>query len=267
MSQQPEEKPHSISTDVKATVDKTKQAVSQAQQQIEERLSMPGLLKQGLESLEAFLNPDLDIEEQIPVSILNGAKGVVFLSVVKGGLVLGGAVGTGFVTVRRDYAQGWSGPCAIGMVGVQWGFNIGVQKTDHIIVLRDDTSVKAFVGKGQLKLGADASIALGPKGRDAEVALSVNDKGYAPTASYSMAKGAYVGLSLEGQVLAIRNDCNEDYYKKKVEPSKIFDGSVEAPSNENYEAISKKLNEYVKAKGKSVKEKETVSDKTDQKDD
>jgi len=204
-----------LKDDVKASVDKTKEVVADAQKKIEDRLSMSGLLKQGQDSLQAFLNPDFDVEEQIPVAILAGAQGVIFMTVVKGGLGVGGSIGTGFAIARRDYAQGWSGPCAIGMVGVQWGLNIGVQKTEHIIVLRDETAVKVLVGKGQIKLGADASIAIGPKGRDAEVAVSANDKGYAPTAAYSMSKGAYIGISLEGQVIAVRNDCNEDYYKKK----------------------------------------------------
>jgi len=249
-----QEKDENKETEQQDTSAKVKQAVSDAKEKIEDRLSMPGLLKQGKQSLDAFMNPDLEVEEQIPVQILSGAKGVVFLTVVKGGLGVGGSIGTGFAIVRMDYAQGWSGPCAIGMVGVQWGFNIGVQKTEHIIVLRDDTAVKTLIGKGQLKLGVDASIAVGPKGRDAEVALSVNDKGYAPTASYSMSTGAYIGVSLEGQVIAIRNDCNEDYYKQKVEPAKIFDGSVAAPKNDDYKSICKALDEYVKPKKKSLKD-------------
>jgi len=254
MSQQPKEEDKE-STDSQDKTSKVKQVVSDAKEKIEDRLSMAGLLKQGKESLEAFMNPELEVEEQIPVQILSGAKGVIFLTVVKGGVGIGGAsIGTGFAIARMDYAQGWSGPCAIGMVGIQWGLNIGVQKTEHIIVLRDDTAVKTLIGKGQLKLGVDASIALGPKGRDAEVALSVNDKGYAPTASYSMSTGAYVGISLEGQVIAIRSDCNKDYYNKEILSAKILDGSESPPKNEDYKSLCKMLDEYAKPKKKSLKD-------------
>jgi len=244
----------STKDEVKETIEKTKQVVSDVQHKIEDRLSMAGLLKQGQLSLESFLSPDFDVEEQIPVAILSGAKGVLFLTVVKGGLGVGGSIGTGFSIVRREYAQGWSGPCAVGMVGLQWGFNIGVEKTEHIIVLRDDTAVKTLIGKGQIKLGVDASIAIGPKGRDAAIALSVNDKGYAPTASYSLSKGAYIGVSLEGQVITIRNDCNEDYYKQKVEPSKIFQGKVDPPDDQTLKTICVMLDEYTKRQGKSLKD-------------
>jgi len=188
------------------------------------------------------------------VKILAGAKGVVFLTVVKGGFVVGGSVGTGII-ITRNAKYGWSGPCAVGLAGFQWGFNIGVQKIENIIVLHDDLSLKTFCGKGQFKLGIDASIAAGPKGRNAEVALSVNDKRYAPTLSYSMSKGIYLGISLEGQAIAVRNDCNEDFYQQKIQPDKILDGSIQPPNNnEDYSAICNMLDEYATTEGKSEKD-------------
>jgi len=102
-------------------------------------------------------------------------------------------------------------------------------------------------------VGVDASVAAGPKGRDANVALSLNDKGYAPTASYSMGKGAYIGVSLEGQAIAVRNDCNEDYYEQKTQPEKILNGSIKQPhKNDDYDSICNMLDEYTKREGKSV---------------
>jgi lipid-binding SYLF domain-containing protein len=232
-------------------MNKAKLFVAKTKDKIDDRLSMAGLLKQARQGLQEFLNPDLDIEEQIPFKILSGAKGIALLTVVKGALGIGGVAGTGIIITRTN--SGWSGPCAIGLAGIQWGFNIGVQKVENIIVLRDDMAVKTFAGKGQLKFGVDASIAAGPKGRDAAVALSVNDKGYAPTASYSMGKGIYIGISLEGQGIAVRNDCNEEYYQQKVEPNKILDGTVKPPIvNEDYIAICNILDEYTKREGNSV---------------
>ncbi len=100
------------------------------------------------------------MEEQIPKELLKRAKGIVFLTTVKASLGIGASAGTGVIVARGDFGDGWSAPCAIGMGGVQWGFNIGASKVDTIIVLRTDDSLKTFSGKGQLKLGADAGIAV-----------------------------------------------------------------------------------------------------------
>jgi len=86
---------------------------------------------------------------------------------------------------------------------------------------------------------------VGTKGRDANVALTANDKGFAPIVSYSMAKGAYIGVSLEGQAIAVRGDCNEDFYGKKATVTEIFDLSVQAPPNDDLAAISAMLNSYI----------------------
>lgn len=225
----------------------------------EDRFKMEGQLKAARESLQKFLDPSLKIEEQIPPKLLAGARGIVFLSSIKGGFGIGGSAGTGVIMCKLDYSGGWSGPCSIGLLGGQWGLNIGVQKTDFIIVLRDNSAVKAFTSKGQLKFGADASIAAGPVGRDANVALTVNDKSYAATVSYSMAKGAYIGFAIEGQGIAIRDDCNTAFYGTKFSAAQILGGHMEKeiPSNENYTQICKILDEYTK----DVPMKEVKTDK------
>merc|ERR1712228_462656 len=113
-----------------------------------------------------------------------------------------------------------------------------------IIILRDDSALKVFSGQGLLKFGGDASIAVGPKGRDAEVAVSANDKGdYAATVSYSMAKGLYVGVALKGEGIVVRDDCNEKYYGKKIAVKDILssNGTVE---NEDYDEICKMIENY-----------------------
>jgi lipid-binding SYLF domain-containing protein len=225
------------------TMDKVKDSISTSHTTVEYRFEMPGLIDQALFTLQEFLSPHLVVEEQIPIKILSGAKAVVFLTVVKGGVGISGAVGTGMVIARNEKGK-WSGPCAILLAGVDIGLNIGIEKSDHIIILRDEKAIRAFESVGQLKLGLDASIAAGPKGRDASIGVHVGDKGYAATVSYSMAKGVYLGLSLEGQIITIRNDCNEQYYGKQVEPGKILDGTVKAPKNKNLEQIYKILDTY-----------------------
>jgi len=238
---------NSIKESSQATMDKVKETISNTQSGVEHRFLMEGLIEQAYLSLEEFLSPHLSVEDQIPVKILSGAKAVVFLTVLKGGVGISGSVGTGIVIAQNKKGK-WGGPCAILLAGIDIGLNIGIEKSDHIIILRDESAIRAFGSVGQLKLGLDVSIAAGPKGRDAEIGLSVGDKGYVTTASYSMAKGAYIGLSLEGQIITIRNDCNEQYYGKPVEAREILDGSIKAPKNKNLKQIYKILDTFIDEK-------------------
>eukprot|EP01084_Bolivina_argentea_P219880 372784_1 len=195
---------------------KMKEAAIKAKEAANARLTMEGQLKAAHESLQKFLSPDLEAEKQIPIQLMHNIKGIVFLSVIKVSFGGGGSIGSGVMMTQLEYGAGWSGPCSLGVLGGQWGFNMGAQKTDFIIILRDEKAVKLFTGKGQIKFGADASIAAGPVGRDAQIAMGVNDKGYAQTISYSMAKGLYVGVALEGQGISVRQDCNEKFYGEKL---------------------------------------------------
>jgi len=223
---------------------KAKESAVQAKEDLDARLTMEGQLKAARTSLALFLSPTLEAEKQIPVELMKGAKGIVFLSSLKASFGLGASIGSGIIMSRLDYDAGWSGPCSIGLLGGQWGFNIGAQKTDFIIILRDADAVKLFSGKGQIKFGADASIAAGPHGRDAQIAVGANDKGYAATMSYSMAKGLYVGLALEGQGITVRDECNEKFYGKKVECKDILVAEGGAVKNEDYDAICELLTNY-----------------------
>jgi lipid-binding SYLF domain-containing protein len=229
------------------TMDKVKDSLSSTQTTVEHRFEMSGLIEQAYLTLQEFLSPHLAVEEQIPIKILSGAKAVVFLTVLKGGVGISGSVGTGIV-IARNHKGKWGGPCAILLAGVDIGLNIGIEKSDHIIILRDDTAIRTFASAGQLKLGLDVSVAAGPKGRDASVGLHVSDKGYAATVAYSMAKGAYIGLSFEGQIITIRNDCNEQYYGEHVEAIKILEGSIKPPKNKNLQHIYKLLDAYAEPK-------------------
>jgi len=230
-------------TSGQAAMDKAKETLTETHSNILHMFDMDGLIQEAESSLQEFLSPRLKIEEQIPTKVLGGAKAVVFLTVYKGGIGVSGVFGSGLIVTRNDIGH-WSGPCAIALIGVDIGLNIGLEKSQHIIILRDDTAVRAFASIGQLKLGVDASIAAGPIGRDTSVGLSVGDKGYATMSSYSMAKGAYVGLSFEGQIIAVRNDCNEKYYGKKVTALEILDGTVKPPKNKHLKGIYKLIDEY-----------------------
>jgi len=230
-------------TSGQAAMDKAKETLTETNSNIQHMFDMDGLIQEAESSLQEFLSPGLKIEEKIPTKVLGGAKAVLFLTVYKGGIGVSGVFGSGIIVTRNDIGH-WSGPCAIALVGVDIGLNIGLEKSHHIILLRDDTAVRAFASIGQLKLGVDASIAAGPIGRDTSIGLSVGDKGHSTMSSYSMAKGAYVGLSFEGQIIAVRNDCNEKYYGKKVTALDILDGTVKPPKNKHLKGIYKLIDEY-----------------------
>jgi len=196
------------------------------------RLDMDGLIGQAYDSFQQFVKPSkLPFEDTLPFIMFHGAKGAVFLTVLKGGVIFGGSIGTGIIMYRLANG-GWSAPCAIGLAGVNWGLQIGAAKTDHVIALRDQHALDTFIGKGQLSLGGDASIALATEGRSANASLSLNEKGEAAgILSYSHAKGIYAGISLEGQLILVRDDCNEKFYGKKISPKDILSSSKSIPND------------------------------------
>jgi len=104
--------------------------------------------------------------------------------------------------------DGWSGPSFIGTGGAGWGPQIGAQVTDFVIVLNNESAVRAFSKGGNVTLGADASVAAGPVGRAAEADVTPRAAIY----TYSKTKGLFIGASLEGAVIDTRQGANEHYY-------------------------------------------------------
>jgi lipid-binding SYLF domain-containing protein len=162
-------------------------------------------------------------EKPIPRSVLHNAKGLAILTVVKIGFGLSGKGGQGVVLARTG--NGWSGPSFIGTGGAGWGPQIGAQITEFVFVLNTNRAVRAFSRDGNLTLGADASVAAGPVGREAQAAVT-------PTAAiytYSRTQGLFAGASLEGTVIATQKTANARYYGRAVSAQDILSGSVAAP--------------------------------------
>lgn len=162
-------------------------------------------------------------ERGIPRSVLRNAKGLAILTVVKIGFGLSGKGGQGVVVARTG--NGWSGPSFIGTGGAGWGPQIGAQITEFVFILNTNRAVRAFSRDGNFALGADASVAAGPVGREAAAAVT-------PTAAiytYSRTKGLFAGVSLEGTVIATQKTANERYYGHSVSAAEILSGGVAAP--------------------------------------
>ncbi|CAH9106044.1 unnamed protein product [Cuscuta epithymum] len=150
-------------------------------------------------------------ERRIPESILQGAQGLAILTVAKVGAVVTYNIGTGLVVARREDGS-WSPPSAISSFGVGWGAQVGGELIDFIIVLRTRDAVKTFSGEAHLSIGAGLSAAAGAIGRTAEADLHAGSGGYSACYTYSCSKGAFVGISLEGSVVATRCRENSRFY-------------------------------------------------------
>jgi len=162
-------------------------------------------------------------EQSIPPAVLKGAKGLAIMTVTKAGFIVSARGGTGIILARL--AKGWSGPSAIGTGGAGFGFQIGAEVTEFIMILNTPEAVKAFSRGGNVSLGADVSVAAGPVGRNVSAAVL-------PTAAvytYSRSQGLFAGVSLEGTVVAARDDANAEYYGRKVTPTQILTGQVKPP--------------------------------------
>jgi lipid-binding SYLF domain-containing protein len=166
-------------------------------------------------------------EKAIPRRVLRQARGIAVLDIIKGGFVVSGRGGEGVVVARTG--DGWSGPSAIATGGAGFGFQIGGEVTEFVLVLNTDAAVHAFSHDGNVSIGGDLSVAAGPVGRVAEGDVL-------PTAAvytYSRSKGLFAGVSLEGTVLVTQNDKNASYYGRGVKPAEILSGQVTPPARAN----------------------------------
>src|SRR6266436_2839561 len=160
-------------------------------------------------------------ETAIPMAVMREAKGLAILTITKAGFIISGRGGTGIVVARIE--KGWSGPLAIGTGGIGFGFQVGAQVSELVIVLNTPEAVNAFSKGGNVTLGGALSVAAGPVGRDAEASLTLGAAIY----TYSRSQGLFAGVSLEGTVIATRDEANAEYYGKPVEAKDILSGKVE----------------------------------------
>lgn len=163
-------------------------------------------------------------EQGIPDAVLKQAKGLAILTVLKAGFIFSGQGGWGVVVARTP--SGWSGPSAIGTGGAGFGFQIGAQVTEFVIVLNTPAAVDAFARNANVAIGADLSAAAGPVGRS----LGADVLPVAAVYTYSRSQGLFAGISLEGTVIAARDGANHEYYGRPVTPQEILSGAVKPPA-------------------------------------
>jgi lipid-binding SYLF domain-containing protein len=147
----------------------------------------------------AVVREIMDIPESaIPPGLLHMAQGIaIFPDLLKAGFIFGGRYGVGVLLVRNP-DQSWGNPVFFRLVGGSFGWQIGAQSSDVILVLKSIRSLDAIYG-GKFTLGGDASIAAGPVGRQAEADTDILLR--AEILSYSRSRGLFAGLSLEGAAI------------------------------------------------------------------
>jgi len=183
-----------------------------------------------LENCGTVLKEILDIPDDIPQDLLDKAECVIiFPSVLKAAFIVGGSYGRGAMTCRtgEHFTGPWGAPTMMALEGGSVGFQLGGQATDFVLLVMNPRGAKAILSS-KVKLGADASAAAGPKGRDAEAATDVTMR--AEVLTYSRARGLFAGISLEGSSLRPDNGANEKLYGGKVTAEQIVrKGAVAVP--------------------------------------
>jgi lipid-binding SYLF domain-containing protein len=144
---------------------------------------------------------------------------------VKGGFIFGGKHGKGVATCRT--ADGWSAPAFITISGGSWGLQIGLEGVDLIMIIQNEKGMQKLLDSN-FKIGADASAAAGPVGRHASA--GTDWKMDTEILTYSRAKGAFAGLTLEGASVRQDSDSRKAIYGRKVTTRALLLGKVPAPA-------------------------------------
>jgi lipid-binding SYLF domain-containing protein len=184
-------------------------------------------LKESSEVLKEILaTPD----KGIPTDLLNKSVCVVvYPSVKKAAFVVGGSYGRGVITCRTgaDFNGPWSAPAMFALEGASFGLQIGGEATDFVLLIMNPQGARSVMSS-KVKLGADASAAAGPVGRTGSAEIDAAMK--AEILSYSRAKGAFAGVSLEGSTMRSDDGANKAIYGHDISAKEIvIEGKVKTP--------------------------------------
>jgi SH3 domain-containing YSC84-like protein 1 len=193
-------------------------------------LGAQGKEEDRLRACATVLKEIVNIPDDIPKDLLDKAECVVvFPDVKKFAVGVGGTYGRGAMSCRsgEDFTGPWSAPSLMALEGGSIGFQLGGQSTDYVLLIMNDRGASSVLSS-KVKLGADATVAAGPKGRSAAAATDAAMK--AEMLSYSRSRGLFAGVSLEGTTLRPDNDGNNDVYGSKLAARDIVKGTVAVPS-------------------------------------
>ena len=170
----------------------------------------------------------LNVPDNIPQDLLDKARCVVVMpTVLKAAFVVGGSYGRGAMVCRtgKEFSGSWGAPAMVALEGGSFGLQIGGEATDFVFLIMNGRGATSLL-HSKVKLGADASVAAGPKGRSA--AADTDAFMRAEILSYSRARGVFAGVSLEGSTLRPDNEANHKLYGQSTDAEKIVEGQREA---------------------------------------
>ena len=177
-----------------------------------------------LENCGVVMQEILDIPDNIPQELLETAECVIVIpSMTKVALGIGGSYGRGAMVCRSGKAFNgpWGAPAMYSLEGGSVGFQLGAESTDVVLLVMNNRGLDALLSS-KVKLGANASAAAGPKGRNAEASTDATLR--AEILSYSRARGLFAGVSLEGTSLRSDDDANKEVYGRKMTARRIVTG-------------------------------------------
>jgi lipid-binding SYLF domain-containing protein len=181
--------------------------------------------QERLENSGTVMQEVMGVPDNIPQDLLEKAECIiVFPSVLKAAFVFGGSYGRGAMVCRTgEHFNGpWGAPAMYALEGGSVGFQIGGQATDLVLLVMNEKGASSILSS-KVKIGADASAAAGPKGRNA----SADTDAYmqAEILSYSRTRGLFAGISLEGSTLRPDDDASADVYGRKIIAREIVLGN------------------------------------------
>src|SRR6202521_2498720 len=184
-------------------------------------------IEKRLDASARVLNEVMAVPDKaIPDKVMHDAKCIAVIpSMVKIAVGFGGSHGKGVATCRTE-SGAWSAPAPITITGGSWGLQLGGQAIDLVMVITNDQGMQHLLAS-KFKLGADASAAAGPVGRDA--AADTDWKMKAEVLTYSRARGIFAGIDLNGSAVTQDKDETRVLYCKFIAFSEILSGKVEPP--------------------------------------
>ena len=189
--------------------------------------SKKAALQDRVDAAKEVLNQIMAAKDRsIPMNIMEQATCVAVVpGMIKGAFVFGGQYGQGVVTCRTGH--GWSAPVFIRMAGGSFGFQIGGQSTDLVLVAVNERGFQDLL-KSKFKIGGDAAAAAGPVGRNGQAATDWRMN--AELLTYSRSKGLFAGIDLDGTSVSQNSADTEAYYGATHDFESILKGDVAVPA-------------------------------------
>lgn len=168
-------------------------------------------------------------DKGIPQELLEKSQCIVIVpGLKKGAFVFGGKYGRGFILCRESSGTGWSAPAGVTVTGGSFGFQIGGEETDAIMLVMNKRGADKLLSD-KFTLGVDASVAAGPVGRTSQA--DTDAKMHAEILTYSRSRGVFAGVALDGATLRPDKDSNSELYRHKHTNTQIVMGNTTAPES------------------------------------